>query len=120
MSVDRDLAFKVDVKNTSNKESTASTVDTVVVIQRWESETGSTEKSEGHAPLEALHPAQTTSVNVGQFHIGGHMHGSSTMHVDQVIGWKVVITRDGQKIEFTSGTNFESLEKKAKLVADSK
>ncbi|MDR3405729.1 MAG: hypothetical protein P4L99_24810 [Chthoniobacter sp.] len=114
MSIDHDVTMKIDVKNVSNKELPETPVESIVLIQRWgSSETAKYERYTGTAKIEALHPAQTTSVDVGQFHIGGHMHGSSDMHVDKVVGWKVSLTRDGQKLEFTSSATFDSLDKRA-------
>lgn len=114
MTVDRDQTLKMDVKNTSSKDLPATPVESIVLVQRWESETANIERYTGKAQLEALHPAQTSSVQVGEFHIGGHMHGSSEMHVDHVVAWKVTLMRDGQKLEFTSGSNFDSLDRRAK------
>jgi hypothetical protein len=114
MEIDRDQTIKIDVKNTSNKDLPETPVESIVLVQRWGfSETSQIERYKGTAKIEALHPAQATSVQVGQFHIGGHMHGSSDMHVDKVIGWKVTLMRDGQKLEFTSNANFDSMDKRA-------
>jgi hypothetical protein len=114
MTVDRDQTLKLDVKNTSNKELPATPVESIILVQRWESETANIERYTGSAKLEALKPAQVGSVQVGEFHIGGHMHGSSEMHVDHVVAWKVTLVRDGQKLEFTSGSNFDTLDRHAK------
>lgn len=114
MTVDRDQTLKLDVKNTSNKELPATSVDSIVLVQRWEFETANIERYTGTAKLDALKPAQVGSVQVGEFHIGGHMHGTSEMHVDHVVGWKVTLVRDGQKLEFTSGSSFEAMDRRAK------
>jgi len=114
MTVDRDQTLKLDVKNTSNKELPATPVESIILVQRWESETANIERYTGSAKLEALKPAQVGSVLVGEFHIGGHMHGSSEMHVDHVVAWKVTLMRDGQKLEFTSSSNFDTLDRHAK------
>lgn len=114
MTVDRDQMLKMDVKNTSNKELPATPVESIILVQRWESETANIERYTGKAQLEALKPAQVGSVQVGEFHIGGHMHGSSEMHVDHVVAWKVTLMRDGQKLEFTSSSNFDTLDRHAK------
>lgn len=119
MTIDHDVTLKLDVKNTSNKEFPQTPVDSVVLVQRWGiSESASVERYTGTAKIDALHPAQNTSVDVGSFHIGGHMHGSSDRHVDKVVGWKVTLTRDGQKLEFTSSSNFESMDRRARPATD--
>ena len=93
MSVDRDMTLKLDIKNASNKDLPETPIESVILVERWGfSERANIERYTGTAKIEALHPAQTTSVQVGEFHIGGHMHGSSEMHVDHVIGWKVTLT----------------------------
>jgi hypothetical protein len=51
---------------------------------------------------------------VGEYHIGGHVHGSSDMHVDQLAGWKITIDQDGKKTEFRSGSTFDALNARAK------
>jgi hypothetical protein len=118
MEIDHDMTLKMDVKNTSSKELPESPVESIVLIQRWGfSENASVERYTGTAKITALHPAQTGTVDVGSFHIGGHMHGSSDMHVDKVVAWKITLTRDGQKVEFTSGTSFDSYNRRAKDAA---
>jgi len=117
MEIDHDMTLKMDVKNTSSKELPETPVESVVLIQRYFSENATVERYAGTAKITALHPAQTGTVDVGSFHIGGHMHGSSDMHVDKVVAWKITLTRDGQKVEFTSGSNFDSYNRRAKDVA---
>ncbi|MEP6669172.1 MAG: hypothetical protein ABJF10_08470 [Chthoniobacter sp.] len=115
MSIDHDLSLKVDVKNNSSKELPETPIDSIVLVQRFgSSENPILERFTGTAKLEPLHPAQTGSVQVGQYHLGGHMHGTSDMHADKVLGWKVTIMRDGQKLEFTSSSSFESMDKRAR------
>ncbi len=114
MEIDHDMTLKMDVKNTSSKDLPETPIESVVLIQRYFSESATFERYTGTAKITPLHPAQVVSVDVGSFHIGGHMHGSSDMHVDKVAAWKITLTRDGQKVEFTSGSNFETLNKRAK------
>jgi hypothetical protein len=119
MSIDHDVTLKLDIKNTSNKEFPQTPVESIVLVERWGfSESAVVERYTGTAKIDALHPAQNTSVDVGQFHIGGHMHGSSDMHVDKVVGWKVTLTRDGQKLEFTSSASFDTMDRRAKPATD--
>ncbi|EDY18734.1 hypothetical protein CfE428DRAFT_3771 [Chthoniobacter flavus Ellin428] len=117
MEIDHDMTLKMDVKNTSSKELPETPVESIVLIQRYFSESATVERYTGTAKIAALHAAQTGTVDVGSFHIGGHMHGSSDMHVDKVVAWKITLTRDGQKVEFTSGSSFDSYNRRAKDVA---
>lgn len=117
MQIDHDMTLKMDVKNTSSKELPETPVESIVLIQRYFSESATFERFTGTAKIPALHPAQVASVEVGSFHIGGHMHGSSDMHVDKVAAWKITLTRDGQTLEFTSGSSFDLLNKRAKDAA---
>jgi len=113
-SVDRTMTLKMGVKNTSNKDMSATTVEYVALVQRWGfTESGNVERYQGTKPLDALPVAHDTRILLGEFHIGGHLHGPSERHVDHLAAWKVTITRDGQKLEFTSGANFESLNLRA-------
>jgi hypothetical protein len=115
MQIDHDLTLKLDIKNTASKDLPETPVDAVVLIQRWGfSESSNIERYAATAKIPPLHSAQTTSVDVCQCHIGGHMHGSSDMHVDKVIAWKVTLMRDNQKVEFTSSSNFDTLDKRAR------
>jgi archaellum component FlaG (FlaF/FlaG flagellin family) len=114
MEIDKDQTLKIDIKNNSSKDLPETPVDTIVLINRYFTETANVERYTGTAKIPPLKPGQTTSIDAGSFHIGGHMHGSSDMHVDKVVAWKVSLTRDGQKLEFSSGSNFENLERRAK------
>ena len=42
------------------------------------------------------------------------MHGTSEMHMDKMVAWKIVIERDGKKLEFTNASTFDSMNKRAK------
>ena len=113
--VDRTCAIKLDVKNNSTKDVPESPVHFTILIQRWGfSESHNLERYEDDGVLTPLRPSQSTSIRGGEFHIGGHLHGGSERHVDQVAAWKVVITRNGEKVEFTSGSTFEAMNKSAK------
>lgn len=115
MSVDRTMSIKVDVKNSSMKDMAATNVEYVALVERWSlREENKIERFQGSKPLEAIPVAHNATVLLGEFHIGGHMHGTSERHVDHLIGWKVVIERDGQKLEFTSGSNFDLLNAEAR------
>ena len=114
-SVDRNCVLKLDVTNNASKDFPESPVHYVILVQRWGlSESHNIERYEDDGVISSLRPAQTTSVKGGEFHLGGHLHGTSEMHVDKVAAWKVVITRNGEKVEFTSGSSFDSMDKSAK------
>jgi hypothetical protein len=112
--VDRTLSLKMDVKNVTMRNMEEAKVTYTVLLQRWGTESGSIERFAGQAKLEALGMTHSGSVVMGEFHIGGHMHGSSEMHVDRLLAWKVVIERDGKPVEFVSTSSFESLNKRAR------
>lgn len=115
MSVDRTMTLKVNVRNTAAKDMLETEIQYVVLIQRWRmSESAEVERIEGTAKLPAIMMSHDTSVNLGEFQISGHMHGTSDRHMDHLAAWKIIITRDGKKIEFTSGSNFTQLDDKAK------
>ncbi len=112
--IDRTLSLKMDVKNNTMKPMPEAKVSYTVLLQRWGTETGNVERFTGEAKIEALGMTHSGTVIMGEFHIGGHMHGTSEMHVDRLLAWKVVIERDGKPVEFVSASSFESLNKRAR------
>jgi hypothetical protein len=114
MEVDRTLSLKVDITNASMRDMPETKAEYIVLIQRWGSEIGSIERYEGSAKVDPLLVSRNESVLLGEFHIGGHMHGTSEMHVDHLLAWKVVIERDGKKLDFVSTASFDSMNKRAK------
>ena len=113
-TIDRKMALNIFIENNSIKALPATTVDYVAVIQRWGSESGSLERTQGQLKLQELRSCQSATLKAGEIHISGHMHGTSAHHVDRIAGWKVTITRDGKKLDFMSSPNFEDLNKRAK------
>lgn len=114
MSIDRMMALKIDVRNITMRELPETAANYVVLIQRWNTETGLIERLEGSEKLEKLLGSQGESVTTKEFHIGGHMHGTSDRHVDHIAAWKVTINREGRDVDFVSGSNFDQLDKRAK------
>ena len=113
--VDRSMALKATIKNLTSKEMPEATLDCVILIQRWGlSETGATERYKKTHKLPVLKSAQEVELLVGDYHIGGHMHGRSDEHVDQILGWKITVDHAGKKTEFVSKANFDALDKRAK------
>ena len=113
MSIDRMMALKIDVRNNSMRELPETTVNYVVLVERWNTETGRIERFEGSEKLGKLLGSQGESVTTKEFHIGGHMHGTSDRHVDHIEAWKVTINREGQNIDFVSGSNFDMFDKRS-------
>ena len=113
-NVDRTLSLKLDIKNNAMREMPEAKIEYIVLIQRWGSETGNIERFQGAAKAEALGISHSGSVLLGEFHIGGHLHGGSEHHVDHIAAWKVIIERDGKKLEFMSTSSFDSLNKRAR------
>ena len=112
--IDRTMALKATVKNLSNRELTEGTIDCVILIRRWgASDASSVERYTKTLKLDALKSAAESELLVGDYHIGGHLHGTSTEHVDQLVGWKITIDLAGKKTDFMSGSNFETLNKRA-------
>ena len=111
--IDRTMALKAAVKNISREDRPEGKISSVVLIRRWATETGSVERYTKEVKLDPLRTAQETELLVGEYHIGGHMHGTADYHVDQVAAWKITVEYAGKKTEFMSGGNFESLNKKA-------
>jgi hypothetical protein len=67
------------------------------------SDASSVERYTKTLKLDALKSAAESELLVGDYHIGGHLHGTSTEHVDQLVGWKITIDLAGKKTDFTSG-----------------
>ena len=111
--IDRSMALKATFKNISNKELPEGKVECVILVRRWVSETGSTERYKKELKLDPLKSAQELELLVGEYHIGGHLHGTATYHVDQVAGWKLTIDHAGKKTEFLSSPTFEQDNKRA-------
>src|SRR5688572_27117986 len=111
--VSRTMALKATFKNISMKDLAEGKVECVILVRRWTSETGSTERYTKELKLDPLKTAQELELLVGEYHIGGHMHGTSDHHVDQVVAWKLTVDHAGKKTDFLSSSNFESTNKRA-------
>ncbi len=111
--VDRSMALKATFKNITNKDLPAGKISCVILVRRWTSETGATNRYTNELTLDALKTAQEQELLVGDYHIGGHLHGSATYHVDQVVGWKLTVDHEGKKTDFLSSPTFETDNKRA-------
>ncbi len=111
--VNQEMALKATIRNVSMKDAPESTIDYIVLVQRWGNETGSYSSYQGTEKLQALRFADQVDIDIGKYHLGGHMHGGSDHHKDKLAGWKIVVNQAGKKIEFSYPANFESMNKLA-------
>ena len=111
--VSQEMSLKATFKNVSMKDAPESTIDYVVLVQRW---TG-TEKEDiarykGTQKLEPLQFGHQAELDIGQYHLGGHLHGTSDRHKDRLAAWQIVVMQGTKKIEFNT-PNFATLSQKA-------
>jgi hypothetical protein len=111
--IDRTMALKAALKNISTKDLGEGKIECIILVRRWATETGSTERYTKELKLDPMKTAQELELLVGEYHIGGHMHGNLDYHVDQVAGWKLTVEHAGKRTEFLSSPQFESLNKRA-------
>ena len=113
--VDKNMSLKATVKNVSMKDMPEGSIDYVILVHRW---TGTEQQSisqyTGKVALPPLRTTEQVEVDVGNYHIGGHRHGTSSRHEDKLVGWKLSITQGGVPVEFRTPTTFEELNRKAK------
>lgn len=112
--VDQDMSLKATIKNVSMKDAPEGSIDYIVLVQRWGTETAAYSSYKGTEKLPGLRFADQVEVDIGKYHLGGHLHGSSEQHKDKLAGWKIVVTQGDKKVEFISPPNFETLNKTAK------
>ena len=115
LEVDKTMAMKVAVKNTSMKDLPAASIDYTFIVERWTGDEKETYNSyTGTQQVKALRPAEQTQLDVGSYKIGGHRHGTSPRHEDKLAGWKIVVSHGDRKLEFASSSNFAALEARAR------
>lgn len=114
-AIDRTMAIKATVRNVAmGKDLPEGKITCVVLLRSWiSSETGSLLRYAKEVKLEPLKTSKSAELNVGEYHIGGHMHGTSDQHVDHVAAWKISIDHGGKVTEFLSSPSFEALNKRA-------
>jgi hypothetical protein len=113
--VDKTMAMKVAVKNTSMKDQPEASIAYTFIVERWDgSEKGTYSSYTGTQQVRALRPAEQTELDVGTYKIGGHRHGTSSRHEDKLAGWKIVVSHGDRKVEFASSPNFAALETRAR------
>ena len=112
--VDKTMAMKVSVKNTSMKDHPPASISYTFIVERWAGDEKETYSSyTGTQQVKALRPAEQTELAVGTYKIGGHRHGTSPRHEDKLAGWKIVVSHGDRKVEFSSASNFTALEQRA-------
>ncbi|MDQ3621792.1 MAG: hypothetical protein M3463_04785 [Verrucomicrobiota bacterium] len=113
--VDRTMALKAQLKNISAKDIAEGKIHCAILIRRWGmSETGTVERHTKELKLEPLKTACEVELLVGDYHIGGHLHGNADYHVDQLVAWKLTAEAGGRKTEFQSTSSFQALNWHAK------
>ena len=113
--IDKTMAMKVAVKNTSMNDMPEASLAYTFIVERWDpSEKGSYSSYTGTQQVKALRPADQVVLDIGTYKIGGHRHGTSSRHEDKLAGWKIVVTRGQQQTEFSSTSNFAALEARAR------
>jgi hypothetical protein len=116
VDVDKDMSLKAAVKNVSMHDTPESTIEYTILVSRWDgSEVEKFVRYTGNLTLKALRPAEQTEIAVGQYKIGGHLHGTSPRHEDKLAGWKLVVTQAGKPIDFHTPATFEAMSKTAKV-----
>ena len=111
--IDRSMALKAAIKNVSTKDLPEGKIGCIILVRRWATETGATDRYTKELKLDPLKTAQEAELLVGEYHIGGHLHGTATYHVDQVVAWKLTVEHEGKKTDFLSSANFDSENKHA-------
>jgi hypothetical protein len=112
--VDQDMSLKATFKNISMKDAPEGSIDYIVLVQRWSAETARYSSYTGTQKLVPLRFGDPVEVDIGQYHLGGHLHGLSDRHKDRLAGWKIVVTQGSKKIEFSTPPNFDQLSKEAR------
>lgn len=112
--VNQEMSLKATFKNISMKDMSEGSIEYVVLVQRWAAEIGGYLSYKGTEKLPAIRFGDQVEVDIGKYHLGGHLHGLSDMHKDRLAGWKIVVTQGAKKIEISMPSNFEALNRAAK------
>jgi hypothetical protein len=107
--VDQEMSLKATFKNVSMKDTPECEIDYVVLVQRWTGETPRYSSYKGTEKLPPVRFSQQVEVDIGKYHLGGHMHGVGEQHKDKLTGWKIVVMQGAKKIEFTNPSNIDNL-----------
>lgn len=113
-NIDRTMALKLKVTNRGFDDLEAGTVKYTVIIERWAiAETGTYYRYTGEAKLPALLRTKDVELVIGEYSIGGHLHGTSRKHVDDLVGWKLDFKLGEKVVTMASSTSFERMDKRA-------
>jgi hypothetical protein len=113
--IDRTITLRARIKNTGFKPKDEGKIGFAIYIRKWgTSETESIEVIRGEENLPALLPAKETFVELGEYRIGGHMHGTSKRHMDEMLGWKITLISGAMKTELESSSKVSTWDKRAK------
>lgn len=111
--INRDMSLRADVTNRGLKDLPAGEVDYVILIERWLTEKSKYDRYRGTVKIGALPRSKNERLILGAFHLGGHLHGSSRMHVDDVAGWKLTFKYPDKSVVVTNKSNFDSMNARA-------
>jgi hypothetical protein len=110
--IDRLMTLKLKVTNISMKPAFEQSVEYVLLVQRWgDSEQARYDRITGSASLPKLSPTENAEVTLGEYRIGGHLHGTSRRHLDELAGWKLKFVP--ANVEFRNTSQFDTIEKRA-------
>jgi hypothetical protein len=110
--IDRLMTLKLKTTNISMKPALEQSVEYVIIVQRWgASEQARYDRITGTASFAALPPTKDAEVTLGEYRIGGHLHGTSRRHLDELAGWKLKFIP--ANLEFRNTSQFDTLEKRA-------
>jgi hypothetical protein len=118
--IDRLLAIKVTIKNTGFNPLPAAKLNYALLVRRWGTmETGSVERIEGTESIEALERGQSLEKMIGEYRIGGHLHGTNKRHLDTFEEWQITLDFGDRQVSFESSSKFALLNKLANKSATS-
>ncbi len=111
--INRTMALKLKVTNNGFADLPEGKVKYTVLIQRWGSETGNVARYSGEAEIPAMLRRKAAELVLGEFTIGGHLHGTSRMHVDDLAGWKLEFSIGEKKVVISSSSSFDRMDGRA-------
>lgn len=109
--VDKSLALRVNIKNTSLKDRPAGRITYDVIVRRHVSE--ELENFSDSVELEALPKGKDIEKELGNIQMSGYENVSNRReYMDSIEAWKVTITHDGvETVSAVSGGDYERLSK---------
>lgn len=109
--VDKSLALRVNIKNTSLKDRPAGRITYDVIVLRYGTE--ELENFSDSVELEALPKGKDVEKELGNIQMSGYESVSNRRdYMDKIEAWKVTITHDGvETVSAVSGGDYERLSK---------